>query len=362
MFTFFQSIYLAEWGADPIVIGVIFSGMGIAMAVSQVPAGYLADRFGRRPMMWASWITGAISAWMMALAPGLSWFILAMILYGLTSFVLAPMNSYVTGARGTLSVGRALTFTSAAFNLGAVIGPLVGGQIGEALGLRTVYTIAAGIFVISTAVILFIRPQAVKTGQLEGASPLHPFQNRLFLGFCGIMAVVVFATYLPQPLTANFLQSERGLSLAAIGQLGSICSLGSAVIAIAMGRMKSAQGFLAGQVLVAGFCLLLWQGKGFVGYALGYFLLGGYRLCRSMGLALGGSLIHSANLGLAYGSIETVNAIALVLAPLAAGVIYTQSPSLVYPASLALLALALVLSIVFIPRFRSVDPATIRKD
>jgi len=55
LFIYFQPLYLQQWGADPVLIGAIFGGMGIGMAVSQVPAGYLADRLGPRPIMWLSW-------------------------------------------------------------------------------------------------------------------------------------------------------------------------------------------------------------------------------------------------------------------------------------------------------------------
>jgi len=66
-----------------------------------------------------------------------------MLLYGITAFVVSPLNSYVTAARGKLSLVRAMTLTSAAYNLGAVLGPISGGWIGARLGLRNVYLISA---------------------------------------------------------------------------------------------------------------------------------------------------------------------------------------------------------------------------
>src|SRR5512140_1171596 len=100
MFIYFQPLYLQKWGANPLEIGAILSLMGIAMAVSQAPAGYLADRVGSRPIMWASWVLGTLSAAFMALAGSLTVFIVGMLIYGLTSFVVAPMNSYITSVRG----------------------------------------------------------------------------------------------------------------------------------------------------------------------------------------------------------------------------------------------------------------------
>lgn len=85
MFVYFQSLYLQQWGAEPVAIGGILGAFGIAMAVAQTPAGYLTDRLGARPLMWFTWILGAASAWIMALAGSLPVFILGLLLYGLTA-------------------------------------------------------------------------------------------------------------------------------------------------------------------------------------------------------------------------------------------------------------------------------------
>src|SRR5512146_1543069 len=146
MFIYFQPLYLQKWGADPLEIGAILSLMGIMMAAAQAPAGYLADRVGARPVMWSSWVLGTIAAVMMALANSLPLFVAGLLTYGLTSYVVAPMNSYITSVRGKWSVERALTVVSAMFHFGAVAGPIIGGLIGEAIGLQNVYRISAGIF------------------------------------------------------------------------------------------------------------------------------------------------------------------------------------------------------------------------
>ena len=162
LFIYFQPIYLQELGADPILIGTILGGFGLAMTVTHIPAGYLADRIGRKPLMVAAWCTGTIATWTMALSNSLPAFVVGLLIYGLTLFVMSPLQSYLTAARGTLSVGRVITLLSAGFNLGAVIGPWLGGQIGDHFGMRQTYFIAAIIFLLSTIVISFIRPQPVE--------------------------------------------------------------------------------------------------------------------------------------------------------------------------------------------------------
>ena len=189
--------------------------------------------------MWSSWILGTTAAWVMALASSLEWFIVGLMLYGLTSFVLAPMNSYITGARGKWSVGRALTLTSAMFNLGAVIGPVIGGRLGDLYGLQRVYLWASVLFIISTAVILFVRSQPVLQHS-EEEKDRHLVHNRHFQGYLVVVFLVILAITLPQPLTQNYLQYERGYTLTQIGQLGSIGSLGSTLLALGFGRLTLA--------------------------------------------------------------------------------------------------------------------------
>ena len=82
LFFIFQPIYLEEWGADPVMIGSILGAAGIAIMIAQLPAGYLSDRFGPRPMMWASWILGTIAIFFMASANTLSMFVVGVITYG----------------------------------------------------------------------------------------------------------------------------------------------------------------------------------------------------------------------------------------------------------------------------------------
>ena len=127
MFFYFQPLYIQQLGADPVQIGTILGAAGLAMALAHMPAGALADILGRKTMMTVSWVVGMLSAWVMFLAGGLAFFVVGLLIYSLTAFVMSPMASYVTEARGDWPVARALTTTSAFFNLGVALGPLIGG-------------------------------------------------------------------------------------------------------------------------------------------------------------------------------------------------------------------------------------------
>jgi DHA1 family multidrug resistance protein-like MFS transporter len=356
MFIYFQPIYLQQLGASTMTIATVFSAFGLAMMSAHIPAGYLADRIGRKPIIIAAWCAGLVATWLMAMSRSLPAFIVGVLLYGLTAFVSSPLNSYVTAARGKLTPVRAMTLMSAAFNLGAVLGPISGGWLGERFGLQTVYLAAACIFIVSTGIVVFIRSQPRDIHD-PASPPVKLWANSRYVTLVGIVFLAMFVMYLPQPLTPKFLQNERGLSLESIGLLGSVGGLGNAVLNLVLGQLAARTGFLLAQVSVAFFSLLLWKGLGLPWYAVGYFLLGGYRAARSFIYAQARPLVHPAQMGLAYGVAETFNSLSMTLAPLLAGVLYTQSPVGVYPFSLGLVGLALVLSIIFTPRQPDNEPA-----
>ncbi len=355
MFLLFQPIYLQQLGADPIQIGVILGIWGAFMTFGHIPAGHLSDRIGRRPMLIAAWFTGLVATLIMAIATTLPVFVVGIFLYGITAFVASPLDSYTTAARGNWSVARAITFVSMMFNAGAVIGPFTGGWIGDHFGLRTVYFLSSAIFILSSILIQFIAPQP-----RDHHDPVNPppslLGNRRYLGFLAVFFVVAFATYLPQPFTPNFLRNERGLSLTLIGQLGSVAYFGNAVLNLALGQLEARLGFVLAQLSVAAYALLLWQTTGFGWYALGFFLLGGSRALRGLGVAQVRPFVHESQMGLAYGIAETCGSATFLLAPPIAGFLYSRSAPLVYPVGLVLMVLGVVITLIFVPRSSQLPP------
>jgi len=351
LFLYFQPIYLTELGADPITIGIIFSGMGIAMAVAQIPAGLLSDKIGSRPIMWFSWLLGTAAGWTMALAPSLPMFIVGLLVYGLTGFVVAPMNAYITSVRGNLSVSRALTFVNGLYSIGTIIGPIVGGAIGDHYGLKYIYLIASLIFIVSTAIILMTGPAPDHQHAESNPHAGHLLQNKRFLVFAGVMLFTLFALYLAQPLTPSFLH-DRGLNNQQVGWLGAAGSLGNALATLLLGNMMPMAGLLVGQALMIVFCAMMWQGNSFAWFAVGYTFIGGYRLVRSMVLAFARRMIRPDQTGFAYGFIETVNALAVVIAPFVAGIIFDRNPSRIYLIGIITIAFMLLINVVLLPKLQ----------
>jgi MFS family permease len=353
LFIYFQPIYLQEWVVDPVLIGTILGGMGVAMAVAQIPAGYLSDRFGSRSIMWASWVLGTVAAWAMALANSAPAFIVGLLLYGMTGFVMAPMNSYVATVRGNFSVGRALTFVSGLYNLGAVIGPLVGGLLAEKLGLRSVYIAAGILFIFSTIIVLFVskHPQPHHQDQ-EATQPKGLLTNTRFLSFLGVTLITILVLYLPYPFTPNFLKNQQGLPEASIGIMGSFASLGNAVAVLVFGSLRPMLAFMIGQVWVLACTLFFLKGNTSLWFGLGYFFLGGMRLSKYMILAITRSLIHPAETGLAYGMVETASSVAMILAPVLAGALYKEDPWLIYEVPAYAIAAVMILNLLILRAYR----------
>jgi DHA1 family tetracycline resistance protein-like MFS transporter len=349
MFFIFEPLYLQQFGADPVAIGIILGVAGGMMAIAHIPAGHLADRIGRKPLLLAAWIIAMLATWIMALAPSLPLFVIGLFMYNMTAFVSSPLSSYITAASSRMGITRALTAVSAFYNFGAFLGPSLGGLVGNNFGLRTIFFISATIFILSLVILLFIKSQPVDIIEPEQVGNYH-FFNRRFITYLSVTLLAGFSMYLAQPLSPNFLQNQQNYSIQTIGFLGSIANLGTVVLNLAFGSFNPLVGYLMGQLSVALFALIFWQTTGFVWFAIGYFLMGGYRMARSFATALTKNLVHHSRMGLAYGMTETVGSSAVILAPPVAGLLYHINPQLMYIVGFCMLLFSMIVSIRLIPR------------
>ncbi|HEY42393.1 MAG TPA: MFS transporter [Anaerolineae bacterium] len=351
LFAYLLPLYLEQLGADPVQIGVVFGIAAVSMTITHIPAGALSDRIGRKRVMTAGWISGLLSTIVMYLAPNLLFFVIGMVLYHLTFFVIAPLNSYITAARGKWTVARALTTMSAMFNVGSIVGAFLGGTIGELLGLRSVFGLATIPILISTMIALLLKRQPIEVPKKAGR--YQAVLSNIALGrFLGLASIVLFGMYLSWPLTPNFLQNVRHVTLREIGTLGSINALGLVLLNLSIGRLVASRGFVISQLLVGASTLLLWQGTGMPLFALGYFLAGGFRITRSLTVAQAEGLVSRENLGLVYGISETVMGLIYIIAPPIAGLLYQVSPTAPFPVSLGIIGGSLFLTMRFLPRLK----------
>jgi MFS family permease len=350
LFIYFYPLAIQRWDSDPVLIGAVLSAIGVTMALVQVPAGYLSDRFGSRPLIRAAFILGIISAVIMAAAPTLSIFIVGLIFYGVTSFISAPLNSYITRMRGSWSVQRAVTFVSGSMTLGAIVGPMLGGWIAETSGLSTVFRYSAGLFVAATLIVFIAQQPVAQEAHETGVPIVSPLANPRFIGLLVIIFFTIIALSLPQQLTSLYLQEVHHLSLQQVGTTGTLAGVGTAIIMFALGSLRAPTGMIIGQLLVGLFSIFMWRGQDAAVFYSGYLFVGGYRLYRSMALAFARPLVNASDVGLAYGLVETGNALAIILAPLVAGFLYNYNPESVFTVSLVALAIMIPLHALLSPK------------
>lgn len=330
-------------------VGLALGAFGFFMAITHLPGGHLADRVGRKPLLISAWMVGMVSTLTMGLARELPLYLIGLLGYGLTAFVASPLSSYVTAARGKWEVGTALSLTSATFNLGMALGPVTGGWIAEHYGMKSSYLVAFVAFVFSNLFLVFINSQPIDLHDPD-APPVGLLDNRRFINFLAIYAFAVFALYLAQPLTPNFLKGVRNLTLTETGWIFSAGALGNSVMTFTFSRVNPRRGFILAQVLVILFATLIWQGTGLPIFMLGYFLLGGFRASRPMAMAQARGLVHDSQMGLTYGAMETVSSIIFIIAPPIAGFIFERDPFIVYPLSIGLIVISILVSYFFSPR------------
>ena len=350
MFFNFIPIYLdQQFLLSKVEIGWVLGAFGFSMAITHIPAGRLADRIGRRPLLIVAWVLGLVSALIMGLASALPLFLIGLFGYGLTAFVSSPLSSYVTAARGEWPVGTVLSLTTATFALGMVLGPVTGGWIGDHYGMQRSFLVAAAIFVVSNVFILLIEHQPIDRHD-PGAPPPDLMSNQRFMVLMGVLAFAIFAMYLSQPLTPNFLTSVRGLSLSETGVIFTAGALGNTLMAMLFSRLPPRRGFLVAQALVILFAFLIWKGASLPIFMLGYFLLGGFRAGRPMVMAQARELVHDSQMGVTYGVMETISAVIFILTPPLAGILYERDPMIVYPLSVGLIGVSIVISYLFTKR------------
>jgi predicted MFS family arabinose efflux permease len=350
MFFNFVPIYLDnQFHLSESEIGLVLGMFGFSMAITHIPAGRLADRIGRRPLLIVAWFLGLAATLVMGSSLELPLFLVGLFVYGLTAFVSSPLSSYVTAARGDMPVGTVLALTTATFGLGMALGPVTGGWIGDHYGMRMSFWVAAVVFAISTILMLFLKAQPIDQHDPE-APPQNLLSNRRFVILLGVMAFAIFSMYLAQPLTPNFLDSVRGLSLSENGLIFTAGALGNSLLAVSFSRIEPRRGFLLAQVLVILFALTIWKGTSLPFFALGYFLLGGFRAGRPMAMAQARELVHDSQMGLTYGLMETINAVIFILTPPLAGILYERDPMILYPLGIGLTVLSIFVSYLFLPK------------
>ena len=108
------------------------------MAIPGEPAGAIAERFGRKPLLVGGPLVIAISAALTAVAGSFGQMVIFRLLQGMGSALQVTAAMIVMADISTpRDRGRSMSFYQGALLLGTSVGPIIGGFVGEHFGLRT---------------------------------------------------------------------------------------------------------------------------------------------------------------------------------------------------------------------------------
>ena len=139
------------------VFGTVFAGIQFVTSPIQ---GALSDRFGRRPVMLLSCLGLGLDFVFMALANTLPWLLVGRIISGITSASFTTANAYVADVTPPEKRAKSYGMIGAAFGLGFIVGPLLGGWLGD-VHLRLPFWFAAGLALLNFCYGLFVLPESL---------------------------------------------------------------------------------------------------------------------------------------------------------------------------------------------------------
>jgi MFS transporter, DHA1 family, tetracycline resistance protein len=122
--------------------------------------GALSDRFGRRPVVLLSNFGLGLDYLVMALAPSLAWLFVGRVISGITSSSFSTAGAYVADVTPPEDRAAKFGMLGAAFGLGFIVGPAVGGLLG-AVNLRLPFWVAAGLSLANAAYGYFVLPESL---------------------------------------------------------------------------------------------------------------------------------------------------------------------------------------------------------
>lgn len=157
--------------------------------------GMLSDRFGRRPVLLISIFGLGVDYLFMALAPTLGWLFLGRVINGVTSASFSTANAYVADVTAPQDRAKAFGMMGAAFGIGFLVGPAIGGFLGS-IDLRLPFFLSAGLALINWLYGFFVLPESLPKDRRSPrlnwarANPVAAFgflfERRNLLGLEGI--------------------------------------------------------------------------------------------------------------------------------------------------------------------------------
>lgn len=139
------------------VFGTVWAAMQFVFSPVM---GVLSDRFGRRPVILISNFALGFDYLVMALAPSLWWLFLGRVVSGIAGASFTPAGAYIADILPKEKRAHGFGIIGAAWGLGFVLGPAVGGILG-AVAIRLPFYVAAALTLLNAVYGLFVLPESL---------------------------------------------------------------------------------------------------------------------------------------------------------------------------------------------------------
>jgi len=199
--------------------------------------GALSDRFGRRTVILVALFGSGLDYLFMAWAPTIGWFFLGRLISGITGANFAAAAAYVADVSPPEKRSTSFGIFGAAFGLGFIAGPALGGWLGE-FGLRVPFIAAAGLTLANWLYGFFVLPESLRPENrrpftLRRSNPLaamrHLCRQRIVFG---LSTSYLFSSIAHQVYPGIWVlytshrygwdTRQTGLSLALVGLMAAI--------------------------------------------------------------------------------------------------------------------------------------------
>ncbi len=216
------------------IFGFLFAAIQFISAPIQ---GTLSDRYGRRPVILLSCLGLGIDFVLMAVAQSLPWLLVARVFSGIFSASFTTANAYIADVTVAEKRAKAFGMIGAAFGLGFILGPIIGGQLSK-IDLRAPFWFAAGLALLNFLYGWFVLPESLprekRTTRFDWAHA-NPIGSLVLLrkypqvfGLAAVVFLANFAHYVYPSVFVLFAEYEYrwneqqiGFVLAAVG----VCSV-----------------------------------------------------------------------------------------------------------------------------------------
>lgn len=241
------------------------SYLTVAYAITQflfAPVlGSLSDKYGRRPVLLFSLFGFGIDYLFLALAPSYNWLFAGRIIAGITGASFSTAAAYIADISEPENRAKNFGMIGAAFGIGFIIGPLLGGLL-SSFGQRIPFYAAAALALLNWAYGFFVLPESLKKENRrefnwKRANPIGTLLHlRKFASVAGLLLSVLLLYIAAHAVMSNwnyftihrFKWNETmvGISLAVVGVLVALVQAGlTRVINPKIGSEKSLYSGLA---------------------------------------------------------------------------------------------------------------------